>query len=58
MGDDPRDPPEESEFPDADDGFHEPTDDTKRNNLITAAIICGFILLWVLYGLRKPLFGL
>lgn len=42
--------------PTSDDGFDEPSDDVKRRNLITAAVIGGFVFLWVAYGLRGALF--
>lgn len=48
---------ESSTLPEADDGFRQPSDETRRRNLTTAAIIVVFLLFWILYGLRKPLFG-
>lgn len=44
------------EPPAADDGFDEPSEEVKRRNLITAAIITAIILVWVVYGLRSALF--
>ncbi len=44
------------EPPSADDGFNEPSEDVKRRNLITAAIIMAVIFVWVAFGLRGALF--
>ncbi len=41
--------------PEADDGFHQPSEETKRRNLITAGIILAFIFAWVVLGLRNAL---
>lgn len=38
------------------DGFHEPADQTRRRNLITAGIIAALVLAWILLGLRRVLF--
>ena len=40
------------------DGFHEPSEDTKKRNITTGLIIAGVVLLWILDGLREPLLGL
>ena len=56
MTESPPDSEEEFEPPGPSDGFHEPSDDTKRRNLITAAIIVTFLTFWILLGLRKVLF--
>jgi hypothetical protein len=44
------------EIPQAEDGFHEPSSEVKRRNLITGLIIVAFLTAWVLFGLRKALF--
>lgn len=44
-----------SELPSASDGFHEPDEDTRRRNVITALVILGVLTIWVVYGLRGPL---
>lgn len=46
-----------NDLPSPEDGYREPPDETKRRNLITAAVIVALLLAWILYGLRKPLFG-
>ena len=46
-----------SDIPTPDDGFHRPAEEVRRRNLITAGIILAILGVWVLYGLRKPLFG-
>ncbi len=38
------------------DGFNQPSEEVKRRNLITATIILGIVLVWVVYGLRGALF--
>ena len=50
QSDDPYEPPTKS------DGFHEPTEETRRRNLITVAIIVGVLVLWIGLGLRNALF--
>lgn len=47
-----------SRIPSPDDGFHEPAADTKRRNWITLVIIVTLLILWILFGLRRVLFGI
>lgn len=44
------------EAPRPSDGFHQPSEETKRRNYITAAIIFGIIFLWILLGLYRVMF--
>ena len=44
------------EPPEASDGFHEPSANTKRRNLLTAGIILAVLLIWVAIGLRNAFF--
>ncbi len=42
--------------PSPQDGFNAPSDEVKRRNLITAAIILGLVCMWILFGLRDMIF--
>ncbi len=58
MSDDAPSPHSSDAIPEPGDGFHEPSEDTRKRNITTGLIIAGIVLLWILYGLREPLLGL